>query len=425
MREIFLSVLNLSVQASFLIVAVLLLRLMLKNSPKWVRYILWGMVALRLLVPFSFESRLSVLPNAQKIDSTSLSSTSYVSTSYAVADTTASTTQSVDVMTLLSYIWVFGVAVMLCYMLLSFLKVHRMVKERVKLRDNIYICDHVDSPFVLGMVSPKIYLNSSLSKSECRYIIAHEQTHIRHRDNIWKPLGFFTLCLYWFNPLVWVSYFLFVKDVELFCDESVVKTLSKTGKKKYSSVLLSCSVSKATVPACPLAFAENGVKSRVKNILSYKKPALYVVVISVILCVITMVFFMTSPVSTKETENVEVAPTEVETEAVTEVLTEAPSVNPTEPPTEKPTQKPTEAPKEVQNIINTPNSTQETTQVEIQSEQTPTQNVIDTTETPEPTSVVWEEGLVSTQKPKNNIVGELNDLFSDDMFINGNQVLAN
>ncbi len=346
MREIFLYLLNLSVTSSFLIVAVLLLRIMLKNSPKWVRYILWGMVALRLLVPFSFESKLSVLPNAQKIDSTSLSSTSYVSSAPAVADSTATatTTQSVDIMTLLSYIWVFGVAVMLCYMLLSFLKVHRMVKESVKLRDNIYICDHVESPFVLGMVSPKIYLNSALSKKECRYIIAHEETHIRHRDNIWKPLGFLTLCLYWFNPLVWVSYFLFVKDVELFCDESVVKTLSKTGKKKYSSVLLACSVSKATVPACPLAFAENGVKSRVKNILSYKKPALYVVVISVILCVITMVFFMTSPVSAKEAEKEVTVPTVVATEAVTVEATEPPTEEATEQKTEKPTQKPTEAP---------------------------------------------------------------------------------
>ncbi len=347
MREIFLCLLNLSVTSSFLIVAVLLLRIMLKNSPKWVRYILWGMVALRLLIPFSFESKLSVLPNAQKIDSTSLSSTSYVSTTPAVADTTASTTQSVDVMTILSYIWIFGVAVMLCYMLISFFKVHRMVKESVKLRDNIYICDHVESPFVLGMLSPKIYLNSALSKKECRYIIAHEQTHIRHRDNIWKPLGFFALCLYWFNPLVWVSYFLFVKDVELFCDESVVKSLSKTGKKKYSSVLLACSASRGTVPACPLAFAENGIKTRVKNILSYKKPALYVVVISVILCVITMIFFMTSPVSAKETEKVEVAPTVVATETVTEEVTEPPTEAPTEQKTEKPTQKPTEKPTQV------------------------------------------------------------------------------
>lgn len=372
MREIFLSVLNLSVTSSFLIVAVLLLRIMLKNSPKWVRYILWGMVALRLLVPFSFESRLSVLPNAQKIDSTSQSSTSYVSTTYAVDTTTATATtaQSGDMMTLLSYIWLFGVAVMLCYMLLSFLKVHRMVKESMKLRDNIYICDRVSSPFVLGIVNPKIYLNSALSKKECRYIIAHEQMHIRHSDNIWKPLGFFALCLYWFNPLVWVSYFLFVKDVELFCDESVVKSLSKTGKKKYSSVLLACSASRGAIPACPLAFAENGIKARVKNIFSYKKPALYVVVISVVLCVITMVFFMTSPVSAKEAEKVEVTKIEVAIEA-TEVLTEPETEAPTEPPTEaltepeteKQTEKPTEAPKQVQNIINTPTSTQEPTQV--------------------------------------------------------------
>lgn len=341
MHEFFTKILNLSIIASFLIVAVIILRLVFARAPKWIRYILWSAVALRLLFPFSFESEFSVLPNAQKIDSTSISSTSYVSSAFAV-DNTAVTTESVDVLTILSYIWVFGVAVMLCYMLISFIKVHRIVRECVKLRDNIYLCDHIDSPFVLGIVNPKIYLNSSLNKTYRRYIIAHEEAHIRHRDNIWKPLGFFVLCLYWFNPLVWASYFLFVKDVELLCDESVVKSLSKPEKKKYSSVLLMCSASRGTVPACPLAFAENGVKTRVKNVLSYKKPAFYVVVISVLLCIITMMLFMTSPVSAKETQKADVKPTEAVTEAMTEVSTETEA--PTDPPTQKSTEKPTVAP---------------------------------------------------------------------------------
>lgn len=351
MRAIFLSVLNLSVQASFLIMAVLLLRIMLKNSPKWVRYILWAIVMVRLLVPFSFESKLSVLPNAQQIDSTSVSSTSYVMPApVAVTTDTKVTAPSYDIMTILSCVWALGVVVMLCYMMFSFYRVHRMVRESVKLRDNIYICDHVESPFVLGILNPKIYLNSALGRRESNYIVAHEQTHIRHLDNIWKPLGFFTLCLYWFNPLVWISYFLFVKDVELFCDESVVKTLSKTGKKKYSSVLLSCSASRVTVSACPLAFAENGVKNRVKNILRYKKPTLCVVVISVVLCIVTMMFFMTSPVSAKEKEIAKTVPSAVETQDATDstiqMQTEAVTEPQTQPQTEKPTEKPTEPPVE-------------------------------------------------------------------------------
>ncbi len=341
MSALFLKILNLSVVSSFLIIAVIVLRAVLKNSPKWIRYVLWAMVGLRLVIPFSFESRLSLIPNMQKIDSTLPSPTTYVSnTPVLPADTPVA--QSIDVMGILSYVWLAGVVVILLYMVISFVRVHLLVRESIKLRDNIYICDRVGSPFVLGVIKPKIYLGSTLSKRDMRYIIAHEETHIKHCDNIIKPLAFVILSLYWFNPLVWVSYFLFVKDIELFCDESVVKTLGKKGKKKYSTVLLNCSMSKNTVSACPLAFAENNVKKRVKNVLSYKKPALYVVVISVVLCVITMMLFMTSPVSAKETQKAEATPTEAMTEAVTEVPTETEAL--TVPPTKKPTEKPTEAP---------------------------------------------------------------------------------
>ncbi len=342
MSALFLKILNLSVVSSFLIIAVIVLRSVLKNSPKFIRYVLWAMVGLRLVIPFSFESRLSILPNAQKIDSTVASTTSYVTNAQMpVASTPVA---KLDVTSILSFVWLAGVVAILLYMAISFVRVHLMVRESLRLRDNIYICDRVSSPFVLGVINPKIYLGSTLSKRDMRYIIAHEETHIKHCDNIIKPLAFVILSFYWFNPLVWVSYFLFVKDIELFCDESVVKGLSKTGKKKYSTVLLNCSMSKNTVSACPLAFAENNVKKRVKNVLSYKKPALYVVVISVVLCVITMMLFMTSPVSAKETQKADVKPTEAVTEAMTENQTEKLTEPPTEKPTQKPTEKPTEAP---------------------------------------------------------------------------------
>jgi hypothetical protein len=240
-----------------------------------------------------------------------------------------------------------------------------MVRESVLYKDNIYLCDHVSSPFVLGILSPKIYLNSSISKKDSKLIIAHERTHIKHLDNLWKPLGFVLLSVYWFNPLCWLSYFLFVKDIELFCDESVVKTLSKNGKKNYSFALLSCSASKNMVTACPLAFAENSVKTRVKNILSYKKPALYVVVISVVLCVITMLMFMTSPVSAKEVEKKDVATatttaeTIKETAAETTVPTVAQTQAETVAPTEKPVEKQTKTPINQQNSNQTTNTQQE------------------------------------------------------------------
>ena len=345
MSALFLQILNFSVVSSFLIVAVIVIRALLNKSPKWIRYILWVMVGLRLVVPFSLESRLSILPNAQDIDSTVSTTTSYVSTAQVNPTTASSTTP--DVMSVLSYVWLSGVILMLLYMAVSFVRVHLLVRESIKLRDNIYICDRVGSPFVLGVIKPKIYLNSSLAKRDMKYIIAHEEAHIRHHDNIFKPLAFLILNLHWFNPLVWVCYFLFVKDIELFCDESVVKSLGKKGKKKYSTVLLNCNMSKTTITTCPLAFAENNVKTRVKNVLSYKKPALYVVVISIVLCVITMMLFMTSPVSAKEKEDkTEVEPSETVTENVEEVTTKAPTKKPTEPPTKPPTEKPTEKPTE-------------------------------------------------------------------------------
>ena len=343
MREIFMGILNLSIVSSFLILAVLLLRFLLRKAPKVVRYVLWGMVALRLAVPYNLESNLSIIPNARVFDQNSESSTSYISSG--VPDTTQSIAQAqhTDVYEILGIVWLVGVALMLIYMLVSIFIVHLMVRERVKYRDNIYRCDHIHSPFVIGIFNPKIYINSAMSDSDLKYIIAHEQMHITHRDHIFKPLGFILLCVYWFNPLCWLSYYLFSKDIELFCDESVIKTLDAQGKKEYSTVLLSCSSKKSIVTACPLAFSENDTKHRIKNVLNYKKPTVYIIIASVVLCVIVLVLFMTNPVSAQE-----ILPDNVvhETQPPTQAVTEAEAEPPTEPPTEKPTEKPTEAPTE-------------------------------------------------------------------------------
>lgn len=330
MREIFMGILNLSIVSSFVILAVLILRLLLKKAPKAIRYVLWAMVGLRLAVPYSVESNLSIIPNAQDIDGNNISSTTYISSGELSGTLPVSTTQSADIFEILGYVWIAGVALMLLYMAISLIIVHFMVRVRVKLKDNIYQCDHIHSPFVIGMFRPKIYINSALSDNDSKYIIAHEQMHITHRDHVTKPLAFVLLCVYWFNPLCWLSYFLFTKDIELFCDESVIKTLDKEEKKEYSSVLLKCSSKKNIVTACPLAFSENDTKHRVKNILSYKKPAFYIIIISVILCVVVFLLFMTNPVSAQEIFT------------VGPPVLQAPPVPPTEPETEPPTQAPTE-----------------------------------------------------------------------------------
>lgn len=333
---------SLSITASFLMVAVIVLRLLLKKSPKGMRYFLWAMVGLRLVFPFEIESPFSVLPSKSEFSSVPVSTTDVTTNVDAVA-----VTDGVSTLEVLTYIWITGVVLMLLYMLISFIRVHLMVRESVLYKDGIYLCDHVRSPFVLGVLNPKIYLNSSMSKRDMKLIVAHERTHIKHGDNIWKPLGFILLSIYWFNPLCWVSYFLFVKDIELFCDESVVKDLSEQDKKSYSYALLSCSISKNMVTACPLAFAENSVKLRVRNILSYKKPAVYIIAISATLCVVTMLMFMTHPVSAKEVEKTEnITPTISETVTETTAPTQAPTEIETQAPTEKPTEKQTEPPVE-------------------------------------------------------------------------------
>ncbi|MBQ6626728.1 MAG: hypothetical protein IIX27_05500 [Ruminococcus sp.] len=348
MNALFTEILNLSIVSSFLIVAVLILRLLLKKAPKGARYVLWAMVSVRLLVPFSFESKLSLIPNAQRFNENVETSTAYIPQATATAQPD---TNSLSFFDILPYIWICGVAIMLLYMVISYIKICLSVRTSVRYKDNIYMCDNVSSPFVLGIFKPKIYLSSSMSKHDINLVISHEQTHIKHGDNFFKPLGFLLLSIHWFNPLCWLAYFLFVKDIELFCDESVTKTLSPTARKKYSYALLNFSQKKTVSLSCPLAFAENDVKTRVKSILSYKKPALYVIIISAVLCVVTMVLFMSSPVSAEKVE----APTDntpqvQETVATaseeTQPETEKETQVPTEKETEKSTEKPTEAAQE-------------------------------------------------------------------------------
>lgn len=298
MEAVFIKILNMSIVASWLIFAVIIFRLLLKSAPKWIRCVMWAMVAVRLIIPFSFESRLSLIPNTQKLYDTGNSSTAYVNSAPVIFQETE---DKPDILAIVSLVWLIGVAVMLIYMLSSYIYLRIAVRESVRLKGNIRLCDHIKSSFVLGFFNPIIYLDSALTDKETEYVIAHEQAHLKRHDNIWKPLGFILLSVYWFNPLCWIAYWLFNKDIELACDEKVVKTLDVQGKKEYSTALLLCSSNHHMIAACPLAFGENNVKQRIKSALHYKKPSKYVVVTAGIACLFVAVSFMTDPLSASAT----------------------------------------------------------------------------------------------------------------------------
>ena len=311
MSGIFLKLLNLSISASWLVLVVLALRLVLKRAPKWVNVLLWGMVALRLMVPFSIESALSLIPSAETLSPevvrfdpaptitsgvTIIDNAVNPSLSESFAAAPLASVNPLYVWTYLAgWVWLLGLAAMLAYALVSYLRLRRRVSASIPLRENIYVCDEVPSPFILGIVHPRIYLPSALDEAQRGSVLSHERAHLARRDHWWKPLGFALLAVYWFNPLLWLAYTLLCRDIELACDERVLRGMDAGQVKDYSSALLACSVPRRMLAACPLAFGEVGVGARVKNALRYKKPAFWVVAASVAVCVVVAVCFLTNP----------------------------------------------------------------------------------------------------------------------------------
>ena len=311
MSVIFLKLLNLSISASWLVLVVLVLRLVLKRAPKWVDVLLWGMVALRLMLPFSIESALSLIPSAETLSPevvqfdpapTITSGVELIdnavnpSLSESFAAAPLASVNPLYVWTYLAgWVWLIGLAAMLLYALVSYLRLRRRVSASIPLRENIYVCDEVPSPFILGIVRPRIYLPSALDEAQRGSVLSHERAHLARRDHWWKPLGFALLAVYWFNPLLWLAYTLLCRDIELACDERVLCGMDAGQVKDYSSALLACSVPRRMLAACPLAFGEVGVGARVKNALRYKKPAFWVVAASVAVCVVVAVCFLTNP----------------------------------------------------------------------------------------------------------------------------------
>ena len=311
MSELFLKIVNMSISASWVVIAVLTLRFCLKKAPKWVNVLLWGIVAARMVFPFSIESVLSLIPSAETISPTIMMEQSpsvqtgvpalnhvinpVISGSFTPAPGASANPLQIWI-PVLAGIWLFGIAALFLYSAVSYWRLRRKVCEAVILRGNIYQSEKVCSPFVLGIIRPKIYLPYHMDSREMGHVIAHEQTHICRRDHWWKPLGFLLLTIHWFNPLMWLSYVLLCRDIELACDEKVIGEMGNEQRADYTQALVTCSVGRRVIAACPLAFGEIGVKERVKSEMNYKKPAFWIVLASVIVCAVIAVCFLTNPI---------------------------------------------------------------------------------------------------------------------------------
>ncbi len=312
---IFLKILNMSITAGWLILAVICIRFLFRKIPKWVICFLWGSVAFRLICPFSIESPLSILPSTEPVRSSAVvegevqnyipsidshltivenSINPMLAESFAY-DLSASVAPWQVVTYIWGMVWVCGMIVLMICAMGSTVKLHKLVKEAVCVKDNLHICDAVKSPFILGIIRPRIYLSSALSEKEMNYIIVHESAHLKRKDHWWKSLGYLLLCIHWFNPLCWAAYALFCKDIELACDERSAKDMTFSEKKEYSKVLLSCARQRSLIMVCPLAFGEVGVKERVEAVLNYKKPTLWILIAAAAVSIILAICFLTNP----------------------------------------------------------------------------------------------------------------------------------
>ena len=311
MTELFLRLVNNSINAGWLILAVLVLRILLRRAPKRVRPWLWGLVGLRLLVPLSWESAMSLLPAAETIPldiaqaptpaiHSGIGAVNALVNPVLEAGLQPSVGESANplqiLLPVLTAVWLLGVAAMAAYALGSYVHLRRKTATAVLLRENLYESEAVSSPFVLGLFRPKILLPFDLAADQAELVIAHEEAHLRRRDHWWKPLGYLLLAVYWFQPLIWVAYILLCRDLELACDEAVIGKLSPARRADYSQTLLQCSTT-GRLAACPLSFGEVGVKTRIKAVLSYRKSALWILVAAVAVCLVTAICFLTTPPS--------------------------------------------------------------------------------------------------------------------------------
>ncbi len=330
MTQVFLYLANQSITAGYLILAVLLLRLLLRRVPKDLLLWLWVPVGLRLILPVSAKSALSLIPRAKPIPmDIAYSPAPAIDSGIPVIDravnpvitenltpvVTASVNPMQIVLAIISNLWLAGMVVMLLYAAVSYYRLSRKCAVSMHLQGKLYLCDNIPTPFILGILNPRIYLPSDMNPESQSYVLKHEAAHLRHRDHWWKPLGFLLLCVYWFQPLVWIAYYLFCRDLEMSCDVRAVAGMGEGERKAYSYALLSCAAPRHTIAMCPVAFGENSVKSRIKNVLRFKKAGFWVIAVMLVVTLIASVCFLTNP---KEDEEplLQTVPDTVPTEAM-------------------------------------------------------------------------------------------------------------
>lgn len=320
MAAVFAKLVSISIVANWLILAVILLRVLLKKAPRWITCILWVLVAVRLVFPFSIESPVSLIPETTSVIQEAVD-TNLIHPEVVPSDTAEFTAQeendntyisSKSSVSIIPFVWCFGVSLMLCYLVFSYFKMLWLVREAVPEREKIWVCDAVTTPFILGIIRPRIYLPSGLLEPNREYVIAHEQSHLRCKDHWWKPMAFVLLSVFWFNPLMWIAYALVCRDIEFACDERVVHHYGLPEKKAYSEALLECSRNRKLVLACPVAFGETAVIQRVRNVLNYKRPRFWVILICIIVIIITAIGFLTVPAKKDASDPVSTVPVQDE-----------------------------------------------------------------------------------------------------------------
>ena len=293
MENVFLQLVRMSISASWIVLAVIFLRVLLKKGPKWINPILWGIVGVRLLIPFSIKSPVSLIPR---------NSISYVEAVFSqtvpaqAADAMTHPLSAPSILPIVSMVWMAGVICILTYTLVSCMRLNRQINTAVLLRENIFQSEHVKSAFVFGLVRPRIYLPFAISEKESQAMIAHEKAHIARGDHLTKQLAFLLAAVYWFNPMLWIAFALFCRDIEFACDEKVIRELDREQRACYSETLLARSSTCRAVFACPLFFGEVGIKSRVEKILNYKAPTRRLIAVAIGSCLALAVCFLTEPV---------------------------------------------------------------------------------------------------------------------------------
>ena len=307
---IFLKILNMSLTAGWLILAVLVVRMLIKRAPRRITCFLWALVGIRLMLPVSVKSIFSLIPNTNSIPADiALSPEPGIDTGISlinnavnpiIADSLApnigDSANPLQIWTVIAAIvWLIGVSTLLIYALISYLRLRNRVSASIPVKEGVKACDEIDSPFILGIIKPVIYVPSDLNSASLDHVLRHEYAHLRRGDHIWKPMGFLLLTLHWFNPLCWIAYILLCRDIESACDEKVIDGLNKEAIAEYANTLLECARQKRIISAYPVAFGETDVKGRVKNVLKYRKPALWITVSAVVVYIVVAVCFLTDP----------------------------------------------------------------------------------------------------------------------------------